>query len=316
MFSCFVCGKYATSGCGSCKRIAYCGDECQNTHWYDGHNQECSVESPMIGGSITNLAQALDPYSVMNILSKLPDDGILSLIQDTDDGPSAETVEYLSQPVFKNFWNDRYDQLNSQFYPKSETTAFGVWYKTALLRNYTSSINWADFPTNTREKTLVIPVDLKSFLFALPRIFRALQKSFPKYFDEAFFDALEKELRPLKLAAVKDDEERPNYSIIIPIWSDLWQFSSVILFYLQNEKTRQRVADFADITESPASQGEDVFLAWPDDIFRKFVEIVVEMPKAYTSNARRLENDKQVRLSNQDREVMKKLFSFKLPAYQ
>ena len=316
MSNCFVCGKFSKSACGDCRKIVYCGKECQNTHWQNGHDQECIIATPMIGSSVTNLAQALDPYTIMNILSKLPDNGILSFIQDIEDGLSEETVEYLSHSLFTNFWRDRYDQIGSRFYPKSETTAFGVWYKTALLRNYTSSINWADFPTNVKEKVLLIPVDLKDFLFALTGIFRTLQKSFPKFFDEDFFEALENKLHPLKLDMLRVDEQAPRYSIMIPIESDASWIESNVLVYLRNEKSGEVLGVFANVEESPASRGDTVWLAWPDDIIRKFVEMVVEMPKANTSSAARMENRKRLPLNNQDTEVIKTLGSFKLPAYQ
>ena len=40
--NCF-CGQVATSKCGACLRVAYCGTGCQRTHWRAGHKIDCKV---------------------------------------------------------------------------------------------------------------------------------------------------------------------------------------------------------------------------------------------------------------------------------
>ena len=40
--NCF-CGQVATSKCGACLRVAYCGTGCQRRHWLEGHKVDCKV---------------------------------------------------------------------------------------------------------------------------------------------------------------------------------------------------------------------------------------------------------------------------------
>jgi hypothetical protein len=40
--NCF-CGQVATSKCGACLRVAYCGTGCQRRHWRAGHKKDCKV---------------------------------------------------------------------------------------------------------------------------------------------------------------------------------------------------------------------------------------------------------------------------------
>ena len=49
--SCAQCGAPGVSKCGECKKVVYCGRECQHAHWKSGHKRECQGKRPETGAA-------------------------------------------------------------------------------------------------------------------------------------------------------------------------------------------------------------------------------------------------------------------------
>ncbi|XP_059658289.1 ubiquitin carboxyl-terminal hydrolase 18 [Cornus florida] len=39
--ACVVCGNFTKKHCSGCKRVRYCSEACQSSHWRSGHNKKC-----------------------------------------------------------------------------------------------------------------------------------------------------------------------------------------------------------------------------------------------------------------------------------
>lgn len=68
MPQCAACDAPATHVCSACNSAAYCGPECQRTHWKAAHKRECGAPTAPEGEGVLGPNDAADLYVSLNFL--------------------------------------------------------------------------------------------------------------------------------------------------------------------------------------------------------------------------------------------------------
>jgi len=93
--ACYKCGKeYDTKRCSRCKRISYCGVECQKADWEERHRDECYPEGELPPRKIVRTESTLQP--VPKVEDPLPRTPVATPVSRVDLGSSADYAIVLS----------------------------------------------------------------------------------------------------------------------------------------------------------------------------------------------------------------------------